>query len=146
MVFFQETLGTVDRSNPMCRATAYGATLTCFATSFLCQTSAWSFVGHGFHCRARYLPLLSRRLATSHSLPHMITSGSPQETETKPEFVKVSLPKPLGVQLEEVRAGFPGLRVSGLLDGGSAKEDGVSEQGDGTRSQRSVPRLSPHGS
>lgn len=56
----------------------------------------------------------------------MITAGSSAGVENdQPEFVKLSLPKPLGVQLEEVKAGFPGLRVSGLIDGGSVKEDGV---------------------
>lgn len=46
--------------------------------------------------------------------------------EDKEAMVHVSLPKPLGVQFEEIRAGFPGLMVSTILEGGSAIEDGVS--------------------
>lgn len=42
-----------------------------------------------------------------------------------PQLLRVSLPKPLGIQLEEVQAGSPGVRVAGVVEGGSAKEDGV---------------------
>lgn len=42
------------------------------------------------------------------------------------QFVRVSLPKPLGIQLEEVQPGSPGVRVVGLVEGGTAKENGVS--------------------
>lgn len=47
------------------------------------------------------------------------------EAERDP-FVRVTLAKPLGVQFEEIRAGFPGLMVSDVLEGGSAIENGVS--------------------
>lgn len=42
------------------------------------------------------------------------------------EFVRVSLPKPLGIQLEEVTPGSPGVRVAGVVEGGTAKDNGVS--------------------
>lgn len=44
------------------------------------------------------------------------------------QFVRVSLPKPLGIQLEEVRPGSPGVRVAGVVEGGTAKDSGVSGQ------------------
>lgn len=49
------------------------------------------------------------------------------EAEKDP-FVRLTLDKPLGVQFEEIRAGFPGLMVSDVLEGGSAIENGVSVQ------------------
>lgn len=42
------------------------------------------------------------------------------------QFVRVSLPKPLGIQLEELSPGSPGVRVAGVVEGGTAKENGVS--------------------
>lgn len=42
------------------------------------------------------------------------------------DLVRVSLPKPLGIQLEEIAAGSPGVRVAGVVEGGTAKENGVS--------------------
>lgn len=42
------------------------------------------------------------------------------------DLVRVSLPKPLGIQLEEIVAGSPGVRVAGVVEGGTAKENGVS--------------------
>ena len=42
------------------------------------------------------------------------------------DLVRVSLPKPLGIQLEEIKAGSPGVRVAGVVEGGTAKENGVS--------------------
>lgn len=42
------------------------------------------------------------------------------------DLVRVSLPKPLGIQLEEVVPGSPGVRVAGVVEGGTAKESGVS--------------------
>lgn len=42
------------------------------------------------------------------------------------DLVRVSLPKPLGIQLEEIASGSPGVRVAGLVEGGTAKENGVS--------------------
>ncbi|CAB1108615.1 unnamed protein product [Ectocarpus sp. CCAP 1310/34] len=40
------------------------------------------------------------------------------------DLVRVSLPKPLGIQLEEVVPGSPGVRVAGVVEGGTAKESG----------------------
>lgn len=42
------------------------------------------------------------------------------------DLVRVSLPKPLGIQLEEIAPGAPGVRVVGVVEGGTAKENGVS--------------------
>lgn len=42
------------------------------------------------------------------------------------DLVRVSLPKPLGIQLEELTPGSPGVRVAGVVEGGTAKENGVS--------------------
>lgn len=55
--------------------------------------------------------------------PARVEVESEEDTEA---IVHVSLQKPLGVQFEEIRAGFPGLMVSSILEGGSAIEDGVS--------------------
>lgn len=41
------------------------------------------------------------------------------------DLVRVSLPKPLGIQLEEITPGAPGVRVAGVVEGGTAKENGV---------------------
>ncbi|CAM9377536.1 unnamed protein product [Choristocarpus tenellus] len=40
--------------------------------------------------------------------------------------LRVSLKKPLGISLEEISPGVPGVKVAGLVDGGSAKVCGVS--------------------
>lgn len=40
-------------------------------------------------------------------------------------IVRVSLQKPLGIQLEEIEAGAPGVRVAGLVEGGTAIKSGV---------------------
>lgn len=53
------------------------------------------------------------------------SSGSTSTSMDDPQLLRVSLPKPLGIQLEEVQAGFPGVRVAGVVEGGTAKENGV---------------------
>lgn len=69
----------------------------------------------------------------------MLSSGSSSEDPRPPkqqpvakiekvrkQLVPVKLRKPLGIQFEEVRAGFPGLRVADIIEGGSAIKNEVT--------------------
>ncbi|CAM9180871.1 unnamed protein product [Pylaiella littoralis] len=74
---------------------------------------AWSFLMGGgcIQCRSRAPSSNSRHL---HEVM-MAKDG---------DLVRVSLPKPLGIQLEEIAPGAPGVRVVGVVEGGTAKENG----------------------
>lgn len=116
-------------SGAMRRPGSQHTSLAYLIAFFLIRSSAWVLPGRVINNDARQVALSATRLAASRSLPLMKAAASSGAADDQPEFVRVSLPKPLGVQLEEIKPGFPGLRVSGLLDGGSVKDDGVRHSG-----------------
>lgn len=129
-----------------CRAAS-----VCVATLFsIHETTAWTFIGPGrYHSRAhrRHVPAPKSALLTGFSsrscaknprvVVMSIINPDAKGGDNREEFVRVSLPKPLGIQLEEVRGGFPGLRVSAVVEGGSVIENGVRND----KSMRSVQHV-----
>ena len=57
-------------------------------------------------------------------------AGAPAVMQAKPEAVRLSLAKPLGLVLEERPGGAGGVYVESLVDGGSALASGAVQPGD----------------
>ena len=57
-------------------------------------------------------------------------AGAPAGMQAKPEAVRLSLSKPLGLVLEERPGGAGGVYVESLVDGGSALASGAVQPGD----------------
>ena len=57
-------------------------------------------------------------------------AGAPAVMQAKPEAVRLSLSKPLGLVLEERPGGAGGVYVESLVDGGSALASGAVQAGD----------------
>ena len=57
-------------------------------------------------------------------------AGAPAVMQAKPEAVRLSLAKPLGLVLEERPGGAGGVYVESLVDGGSALASGAVQAGD----------------
>ena len=57
-------------------------------------------------------------------------AGAPAAMQAKPEAVRLSLAKPLGLVLEERPGGAGGVYVESLVDGGSALASGAVQPGD----------------
>ena len=57
-------------------------------------------------------------------------AGAPAVMQAKPEAVRLSLSKPLGLVLEERPGGAGGVYVESLVDGGSALASGAVQPGD----------------
>ena len=74
---------------------------------------------------SRFVGWRRRAPPRERSLASMPTPSAVRMMSRDGPLVRVSLQKPLGIQLEEIKAGLPGVRVAGLVDGGTAKENGV---------------------
>ncbi|CBN80192.1 conserved unknown protein [Ectocarpus siliculosus] len=85
-----------------------------FLSGALLPHDAWSF-STGISSGRANPPAFSARSHGRAAMMMMAKEG---------DLVRVSLPKPLGIQLEEVVPGSPGVRVAGVVEGGTAKESG----------------------